>query len=180
MLAAFILSGCGSASHVVGESTAALPQLAAYRLAPGDKLKVTVFNETDLTGEYQVSDRGSIAFPLIGEVRAAGLSAEQFRQSLGQSLQNGFVRNPRVTIEVVNYRPINVFGEVRNSGQYAYRPGISVKDAIAMAGGFTYRANPNVVYLTRASGAEPITVDLRRDEASVLPGDNLRVPERYF
>lgn len=159
--------------------TAAVPQ-SSYRLTPGDKLKVTVFNEADLTGEYQVTDRGSISFPLIGEVKAAGFSVEQLRLNLVEALQNGFVRSPRVTIEIVNYKPINVLGEVRNAGQYAYRPGISVQDAIAMAGGFTYRANTSVVYLTRSTMAEEITVDLRKEETAVLPGDNLRVPERYF
>jgi polysaccharide export outer membrane protein len=157
-----------------------LPESASYRLAPGDKLKVNVFNETDLTGEYQVTDRGSISVPLIGEIRAAGYSVEQFRQSLVEALKNGYVRNPRVTVEVVNYRPINVIGEVRNAGQYTYRPGISVADAVAMAGGYTYRANTNVVYVTRAATSEQITVDLKTDDAQVHPGDKLRVPERYF
>jgi protein involved in polysaccharide export with SLBB domain len=175
-----LLNACGSVSRAVDDATAALPESASYRLAPGDKLKVNVFNETDLTGEYQVTDRGSISVPLIGEIRAAGYSVEQFRQSLVEALKNGYVRNPRVTVEVVNYRPINVIGEVRNAGQYTYRPGISVADAVAMAGGYTYRANTNVVYVTRAATSEQITVDLKTDDAQVHPGDKLRVPERYF
>lgn len=179
VLAALLLSACGSGVSPAVEATAAVPQ-AAYRLTPGDKLKVTVFNEADLTGEYQVNDRGSISFPLIGEVKAAGFSVEQFRLTLVDALQNGFVRTPRVTVEVVNYKPFNVLGEVRNAGQYAYRPGISVQDAIAMAGGFTYRANTSVVYLTRGTSAEEMTVDLKKEDTAVLPGDNLRVPERYF
>jgi polysaccharide export outer membrane protein len=176
------LSACGNiGSGGLDDSTSALSPSNGYRLAPGDKLKVNVFNEPDLTGEYQVSDNGSIAFPLIGEVRAAGMSAEEFRQHLVEALRNGFVRNPRVSVEIANYRPINVLGEVRNAGQYAYRPGISVQDAIAMAGGYTYRANTSVAYVTRASNAEQITIDLKsKDDAQVLPGDNIRVPERYF
>jgi polysaccharide export outer membrane protein len=180
LAALMFVSACGGVGQAVGEATAALPESPAYRLAPGDRLKVNVFNEADLTGEYQVTDRGSISFPLIGEVRAAGYSVEQFRQSLIEALQNGYVRTPRVTVEVANYRPFNVIGEVRNAGQYTYRPGLSVQDAIAMAGGYTYRANTSVVYLTRGASAEQITVDLKKDDAQVLPGDNLRVPERYF
>lgn len=179
MLAALLLSACGNNGNAVVEATAAVPQ-AAYRLTPGDRLKVTVFNEADLTGEYQVTDRGSISFPLIGEVKAAGFSVDQLRLNLVDALQKGFVRNPRVTVEVVNYKPINVLGEVRNAGQFAYRPGISVQDAIAMAGGYTYRANTGVVYVTRNTNAGEITVDLGKEETAVLPGDNLRVPERYF
>jgi protein involved in polysaccharide export with SLBB domain len=176
-----ILSACGSVQHVVDDSTAALPLSSSYRLAPGDKLKVNIFNEPDLSGEYQVSDDGRIAFPLIGELRAAGSSAEEFRQHLIDALRNGFVRNPRVTVEIANYRPINVVGEVRNAGQFTYRPGISVKDAIAMAGGYTYRANTGTVYVTRSAGGEQISIDLKsKDGATVMPGDNIRVPERYF
>lgn len=177
-----MLSACGSIERVADDSTAALPLLSGYRLAPGDKLKVSIFNEPDLSGEYQISDDGRIAFPLIGELRAAGSSAEEFKQNLVEALRNGFVRNPRVTVEIANYRPINVVGEVRNAGQFTYRPGISIKDAIAMAGGYTYRANTGAVYITRASGGEPISIDLQssKDDATVMPGDNIRVPERYF
>lgn len=177
-----LLTACGTLSPASDEPTAALGQVNAYKLAPGDKLKVNVFNETDLSGEYQITDRGDIAFPLVGEIQAAGLSAEELRVSLTNALRKGFVRSPSVTVEVVNYRPINVVGEVRNAGQYAYRPGISIHDAIAMAGGYTYRANPGVVYVTRGGGsAEQVEVDLKRkDEMQVLPGDNIRIPERYF
>jgi protein involved in polysaccharide export with SLBB domain len=176
-----LLSACGSLSQAIDEPTAALGHSNAYRLAPGDKLKVNVFNETDLSGEYQITDRGHIAFPLIGEIRAAGMSVEEFRLNLVDALQNGFVRSPRVTVDIINYRPINVVGEVRNAGQFAYRPGISVQDAIAMAGGYTYRANTKVVYVTRSGSSEQIEVDLKgQDDTQVLPGDNLRVPERYF
>ena len=174
------LASCGGMGEVGEGPTAALAQQTGYRLAVGDKLKVTVYNEPELTGEYQVNDSGVIAFPLIGEVRASGVSVDELRAQLVLSLQNGFVRNPRVTVDMANYRPINIIGEVRNAGQYPYRPGISVQDAIAMAGGYTYRANNSVVYLTRAAGSEQITLDSKKDGTPVLPGDNIRVPERYF
>lgn len=174
------LSSCGGFEGASDGPTAALSQANIYRLAAGDKLKVTVYNEPDLTGEFQVNDGGTIAFPLIGEVRASGVTVDEFRGQLIQSLQNGFVRNPRVTVDIANYRPINIIGEVRNAGQYPYRPGISVQDAIAMAGGYTYRANNSVVYLTRASGSEQITLNSKKEETPVLPGDSIRVPERYF
>jgi len=180
MLSAFLLGACGNLGRGVEESTAALPQLPSYRLSPGDKLKVNIFNEPDLTGEFQIGDDGMIAFPLIGQVRAGGMSADEFKTDLVGHLRNGYVRNPRVTVEVVNYRPVNIIGEVRNAGQFTYRPGISVQDAIAMAGGYTYRANTQVVYLTRGGSAQEITLNLKKDETPLLPGDNIRVPERYF
>jgi hypothetical protein len=95
---------------------------ASYRLAPGDKIKVNVFNEPDFSGEFQVSDSGSVAFPLVGEVPAAGASLAEFGARLVQRLRGGFVRNPRVSVEVSNYRPVNVLGEVGNtSGRLARR-----------------------------------------------------------
>jgi polysaccharide export outer membrane protein len=179
-MAGSLMTGCGDVAGSLGGPERAAPQMNVYRLKPGDKLKIAVFNEPDLTGEFQVSDSGKIAFPLTGEIEAGGLSVDDFRAGLVGRLREGFVRNPRVTIDFVNYRPINVIGEVRNAGQYAYRPGLTVQDAIAMAGGYTYRANTRTFYLRRSDQSSETT--LRTDAAglTVLPGDNIRVPERYF
>jgi polysaccharide export outer membrane protein len=179
-VAGWALTGCGDAASTVGVAELAGTQANVYRLKPGDKLKIAVFNEPDLTGEFQVGDSGKIAFPLVGEVQAAGLSVNDFRSSLASQLQQGFVRNPRVTIDFINYRPINVIGEVRNAGQYAYRPGLTIQDAIAMAGGYTYRANTHTVYLRRSDQSSDITVPVGQSKLTILPGDNIRVPERYF
>lgn len=151
-----------------------------YRLSPGDKLKVTVFNEQDLTGEFQVNERGNVAFPLVGEVQAANSTPDEFQQRLTARLRGKFVKNPRVSVEVTNYRPFNVLGEVRNAGQYPYRPGLTIQDAVALAGGFTYRANTRTVYVRRADANAEISVSTDGERVPVLPGDNIRVPERYF
>ena len=179
-VAGWAVAGCGDAVSTVGITDLASPQINVYRLKPGDKLKIAVFNEPDLTGEFQVEDGGKIAFPLVGEVQAAGLSVNDFQSNLARQLQQGFVRNPRVTIDLINLRPINVIGEVRNAGQYAYRPGLTIQDTIAMAGGYTYRANTNTVYLRRSDQSSDVTVPVGRSKLTVLPGDNIRVPERYF
>jgi protein involved in polysaccharide export with SLBB domain len=150
-----------------------------YRLSHGDKLKVTVFNEPDFSGEFQVNDGGRVAFPMIGEVPAAGTSVSEFKERLSARL-GGAVRQPRVSVEVLTYRPFNVFGEVRNSGQHPFRPGLTVQDAVALAGGYTYRANTRTVYLRRAGAQGEITVDLDGQAIMIMPGDNVRVPERYF
>jgi polysaccharide export outer membrane protein len=155
-------------------------QGSAYRLARGDKLKVVVFNEPDLTGEFQVGDTGNVAYPLIGDVPAAGISVQEFQQQLTTRLRGQYVKKPRVSVEVVNYRPFNVFGEVRNSGQYPFRPGLSVQDAVAMAGGFTYRANTRTAYVRRAEAGGEITVAMDGARVPIQPGDDIRVPERYF
>jgi polysaccharide export outer membrane protein len=153
---------------------------AVYRLGPGDKVKVTVFNEPDLTGEYQVSETGNIALPLVGTIPAAGASAKELQERLVRRLGGGYVRSPRVTVDVTSYRPFNVFGEVKTAGQFAYRPGLTVQDAVAMAGGFTYRANSRTAYLRRAEARGEQTIQLDTERVPVMPGDSIRVPERYF
>jgi polysaccharide export outer membrane protein len=173
-----LVAGCDGPRGVDTTSTVTT-QPTQYRLSHGDKVKVTVFNEPDFSGEFQVNDGGRVAFPMIGEVPAAGATAEEFKQHLTGRLRSA-VRQPRVSVEVVNYRPFNVFGEVRNSGQHPFRPGLTVQDAVAIAGGYTYRANTRTVYLRRANAQGEITVDLSGAAIMIMPGDNIRVPERYF
>lgn len=174
-----LLTGCGNAVGGLGGPEVAA-QSRVYRLKAGDKLKIAVFNEPDLSGEFQVTDGGNVDFPLIGEIRAVGLSVDDFRDALTNRLQQGFVRNPRITIDFVAYRPVNVIGEVRNAGQYAYRPGLTVQDAIAMAGGFTYRANTGTFYLRRSDESNEVSHRLDGRRVTILPGDSIRIPERYF
>lgn len=149
-----------------------------YRLGPGDQLRVTVFNEEDLTGQYLVGSQGTIAYPLVGEVRAAGLTVMEFTQTLQTALQT-FVRNPNVSVEVANYRPFFILGEVQRPGTYPYSAGLTVLNAVATAGGFTYRANRGRVFVRHANEAVehsyPLTI-----ATPVLPGDTVRIGERLF
>ena len=181
-LLASLLTACDGPRGLAGDvpALAAMAQADTYLLSPGDKLKVTVFNEPDLTGEFQINHAGDVAFPLVGTIPAAGLSVAEFQNQLLRRLRNGYVRNARVSIEVASYRPFNVFGEVRNAGQYPFRPGLTVQDAIAIAGGFTYRANSRTAYVRRANANAETTVQLDGPRVSILPGDDVRVPERYF
>jgi polysaccharide export outer membrane protein len=156
------------------------PVQTAYQLSPGDKVKITVFNEPDLSGEFQVNDSGHVALPLAGEVPAADKTLPEFKTEVIRILRGRFVKNPRVAVEMTNYRPFNVIGEVRNAGQYSYRPGLTVQDAVAMAGGYTYRANTRTLYVRRVNAGGEDTVQTDSDRALVMPGDNIRVPERYF
>lgn len=152
----------------------------SYRLAPGDKIKVNVFNEPDFSGEFQINESGKVAFPLLGEVPAAGASLAEFRASLISRLRRGVVRDPQVSVEVSSYRPVNVLGEVRSAGQYSFRPGLTVQDAVAMAGGYTYRANTRTVYIRRATASGEIEVQTDRPPVAVKAGDTIRIPQRFF
>lgn len=175
-----VIAACGTTFGSHDDTTAAIPGAQAYSLSPGDRLKIKVFDEAELTGEYQIDEIGNIAFPLVGAIRAGGMGLDQFRASLIQHLQNGYVRNPRVTIDILNYRPINIIGEVKNAGQYPYRPGISARDIGAIAGGYSYRADKDTIYIIRNSSHEPMTVDIDKEHIEILPGDTIKIPERFF
>ncbi len=178
LIAAACAGPAGSLSDAA--LSAGRPSDAAYRLAPGDKIKVNVFNEPDFSGEFQVNDSGNVAFPLVGEVPAAGASLAEFKASLVSRLRRGVVRDPQVSVEISNYRPVNVLGEVRSAGQFPFRPGLTVQDAVAMAGGYTYRANTHSVYIRRANANGEIEVRTDRDPVLIKAGDTIRIPQRFF
>lgn len=152
--------------------------LSEYRLGPADQIRVTVFNEPELTGQFVVGSQGTIAYPLVGSVRAGGLTVTEFTEALQTALAT-YVRNPNVSVEVANYRPFFILGEVQRPGTYPYSASLTVPNAVATAGGFTYRANRRRVFIRRANEAEersyPLTVT-----TPVMPGDTVRIGERIF
>ncbi|MEQ8268813.1 MAG: polysaccharide biosynthesis/export family protein [Parvibaculum sp.] len=149
-----------------------------YRLGSGDQLRVLVFGENDLSGEFVVSGSGKVALPLIGQVHAEGLTLSQLEEAVQLKLQEGYLTSPRVSVEVMNYRPFYIYGEVGAPGQYPYTSSMTVLNAVAVAGGYTYRASQDRVYITRGEGDE---VEYPASQAvKVLPGDVVRVPERFF
>ena len=151
----------------------------AYILGPNDRIRVKVFGEQDITGEYEVDSGGYVSIPLAGHVRAAGLTTRQVERAIVSALSKGIVRDPRVNVEIALYRPYYILGEVKKSGEYPYRHGLTVLDAVASAGGFTYRANENKVLLRRSGAGAEETYPLDAP-VPVYPGDNIRVPERFF
>lgn len=154
----------------------------AYRLGAGDALRVTVFGEPDLSGGFTVDGAGRVALPLIGEVRVGGLTVPEAEAAVVAHLADGYLRHPRVAIEVTNYRPFYILGEVRAPGSYPYAAGMTVMSAVALAGGFTYRADEDDVTIT-APGGEGDAASQAREAAladAVLPGDVILIGERFF
>ncbi len=151
----------------------------AYKLGSGDKLRVTVFGEKDLSGDFDVNDQGVVALPLIGPVSVAGKTLDETETLITQSYGKSYLVNPRVNVEVLNYRPFYILGEVQKPGSYPYVNGLTVLNAVALAGGYTPRANRDHIAIRRAAnpdaGEQPTGEDSR-----VLPGDVVRVPERFF
>lgn len=177
------LSACASSSVEVQDPQFLMQSRGGqldrvYKLGIGDKIKVTVFGEDNLSGEFEVNALGQVSMPLVGEVEAQGLALDDFRAALTNKLAAGYLKNPKVSAQILNYRSIFVQGEVKNSGEFNYKNGLRLRDAIAMAGGFTYRADQTYIYIAR-EGAPEIAVRTP-NEIRVLPGDNIRVPERFF
>jgi polysaccharide export outer membrane protein len=168
------LLGCSTVPSTPADEV----QPTEYQLGPGDQLRITVFGEPDLTGNYVVGSQGSIAYPLVGEVLAAGLTIPQFTTALQSALET-YVRQPNVSVEVANYRPFFILGEVQRPGTYPYSANLTVLNAVATAGGFTYRANQGRVFIRHAG--EQSEHSYRITIATpVLPGDTIRIGERLF
>jgi polysaccharide export outer membrane protein len=151
----------------------------SYRLGAGDKMKITVYGEQDLSGEFLVSSNGRVQFPLLGDIQAAGLTAQDFSKTLTAELGAKYLRSPKVSIEIETYRPFYIIGEVNKPGEYAYESGLSLHGAVALAGGYTYRANDSNVYIRRV-GSEDETSMRVTGQIKIYPGDVVRIPERFF
>jgi polysaccharide export outer membrane protein len=180
-----VLSSALPASSETASSPNASPTPAtaeadlSYQLGTGDKLRITVFGEAALTGEFSVGDRGTVSFPLVGEVQAAKRSVAEFKSSLTAALKDGYLLDPRVAVEVLTYRPYYVLGEVGKPGEYPYTSGLTVLNAVAAASGFTYRANTKRVFIKHAGAAAEEKLPLTATQM-VAPGDTIRIGERYF
>lgn len=150
-----------------------------YTFAAGDRLRVIVFGQDGLSNSYSIDGGGSISMPLIGIIPARGLTTRQLERGIEARLRNGFLREPRVSVEIEAYRPFFILGEITAAGQYPYINGMTVQNAIAVAGGFTPRAARTDVDLTRIIDGRAITMAAPLNTA-VYPGDTITVRERWF
>ena len=177
---ALLVSGCagGSISEAEQQSLAAAASAPAT-LQPGDKIRVVVFGEDKLSGEYELDQAGQISLPLAGTIKAQGLTQAQLEQALAKKFRSEYLRNPKVTVTIATLAPYYMMGEVKSPGQFAYRSGLNVLTAMAIAGGPTYRASRSTVQIQRRGETTkrdyPISASV-----PILPGDVINVPERYF
>ncbi|MGN6209301.1 polysaccharide biosynthesis/export family protein [Asticcacaulis sp.] len=186
MLLTVILFGTGVAANAqVVAAPADVPAAATasagyeYRLGSGDKIRLIVFGEPDLSGEFTISGDGIVSLPLIRDVRAAGLTAPQLQANVETAFKEGYLKDPRVSIEVLTFRPFYILGEVVKPGEYPYSNGITVVNAVALASGYTYRANQKKVFIRHAGATTEEEVPLT-SATMVAPGDTIRIAERYF
>src|SRR5208282_5087669 len=150
-----------------------------YRFGPGDKLRVTVYGEDDLSGEFQIDGAGYVRLPLIGDLRAEGLTAHQLEARIKNALDRGYLNDARVAVEVKEYRPFYVIGQVNKPGEYPYVSNMSVLNAIALAGGYTGKAVESTLYVRHQGEVEEHAIET--DQLTrIYPGDVVRVPETAF
>jgi len=169
----------GACASTIPTGDPAILERSEYRLGAGDELRITVFGETDLTGQYVLNPQGTLAFPLIGDVQAGGKTISELGAAITAALEQGYIRQARVAVEVLNYRPFFILGEVRTPGTYPYSPNLTVLNAIATAQGFTYRANRDRVFIKHAWEEEERIYRLTTT-TPVQPGDTVRIGERLF
>jgi polysaccharide export outer membrane protein len=152
----------------------------AYRLGAGDVVRLITVGDDTLTGEFRVSDSGTIALPLLGEVHASGVTPERLAVGIHDALVKGNLYTaPSVSVEITAYRPIFVLGEVAKPGQFPYQPGMTVVTAAAVAGGFTYRAISDYASVVRTQDGSAIEGKATR-QTFIQPGDVITIYERRF
>ena len=175
-----VLSGVSRASDV--PQAAAAPagfEVSQYRLGPGDKVRLIVLGQDNLGGEFSVSAAGILSLPLIGDLPAAGRTLSDVQSDITAKLADGYINDPKVSLEVINFRPFYILGEVNKPGEYPYEAGLTVLNAVAEAGGFTYRANEHRVYIRSDKQTDEAAYDLT-PQMTVAPGDTIRIKERHF
>jgi protein involved in polysaccharide export with SLBB domain len=177
---AFLLSGCAGSTLSDAERQAAVAAATApAKLQPGDKIRIVVFGEDNLNGEYQLDQSGQISLPLAGTVKVQGMTQAELEQELARKFRSQYLKSPKVTVTITTLRPYYIIGEVKSPGQFAYQSGLNVLTALAIAGGPTYRASRNTVEIQRLGETGmheyPISASV-----PILPGDVIKVPERYF
>ena len=175
-----VTAACGVEPPLPASSSQSVMLAETYRLGGGDRFKLNVYEEPNLSGgEYAISSEGEASLPLVGPVKLGGLTQREAEAAIAAKYANGFLSSPKVNIDVMQRRPFYILGEVNQPGEYPYVEGMTLLNAVAKAGGFTYRAQRRFVYVRHSdSGAEKQVVIAA--DSPVLPGDTVRVLERFF
>lgn len=177
LLGAVSLAGCATPTYRTDAFRAQLT--APYALASGDRIRVIVFGQDAISNSFAVNGSGMISMPLIGDVAVVGLTTTESERLIENRLRSGFLRDPHVSVEVEAYRPFFVLGEVTTAGQYPFINGMTVQKAIAVAGGFSARADRGTADITRMIKGTQITARVPLSYP-LRPGDTITVEERFF
>lgn len=173
-----VLGGCagGPSLPLCQTEVSAEEVVEGYRLGPGDRVRLTVFRHPDLSGEFALDGQGTLSLPLIGDFPANGVTTRKLQADVEQRFrEQSYLVEPRVSIAVLTYRPFYILGEVARPGEYEYQNGLTVGRAVALAGGFSYRADQSDIYIRRGDCMRQANTG-----TEVLPGEIVQVPERFF
>jgi len=166
-------------SHPVMGNENSGEHVTEYRLSAGDSVLITVFGHEDLSGEFDINGANVISMPLIPEIEAAGLTVNELEAAIVDALKPDYLKNPNVSVEVTNFRPFYILGEVASPGSYPYSNKMTIVNAVALAGGFTYRAKKNKAVIKRTEGTETTEFEVNMNTA-IEPGDVIEIRERFF
>ena len=153
--------------------------LPDYVLGTGDMIRIQVYDEEDLYLESRVSDRGTISYPFLGELKVTGLTSNQLAETITSKLRGDYLINPKVSVDILEYRKFYVNGEVEAPGGYPFQPGVTVRKAISIAGGFKERASKEKIYVIHEDEPDVEPKQVKLDEF-ILPGDILTIEESFF
>jgi protein involved in polysaccharide export with SLBB domain len=180
LLVGLLLGGCYTDfGPVVVEPERPAAATLATHIQAGDRIKLTVYGEDNLTGFYDVDPAGRVSLPLVGQIGAAGRTVSELERDIMGRYRGAYLQDPKVTVDIVEFRPFYIMGEVTNPGQFAYRSGLNVLTAISTAGGLTYRASRSAV-LIQHPGENVWHQYAPTSTVLIAPGDLIRIPERYF
>lgn len=185
ILVALCFCGCSSTEPTLQHASAgelramAAAATSAPRLQRGDKIRIVVYGEDKVGGDYEIDPGGFVTMPLAGTVHAAGLTTAAFQRLLTKKLRSEYLKDPQVTVEVITFQPVYVMGEVERPGEYPFRTDLNVVTATALAGGVTYRGSRTTVEIRHAGEPAPREYPLA-PTVPVFPGDTIKIPERYF
>jgi len=177
-LFAVALAACDSSPS--GPSAPAPDKLSGvgglnYKLGVGDKVKVVVLGQSDLGGDLEVDAGGKIVVALVGEVVAVNRTVAEVQEDIRAKFAQGVLRDPKVTVQVVGYRPVTVLGQVRQPGRYPFSSDLNVRGAAAMAGGYDRRGSTDSAIIFR--GGKKYEANA---ETPLLPGDTVEIPKKFF
>lgn len=177
-----LLASCGGAGLSTMSVSQANSELTnGYQIDAGDQLKVTVFEEESLTGEYEVGTGGTLALPLIDALAVRNKQPAEVAQMIETTLlQGGYVLDPRVSVEILEHRSFFILGEVAEPGEYSHNGELTLEQAVAKAGGFSPRANKSQIVLKRQTWDEGRVIKLDRGALQIAPGDTITVRESFF
>ncbi len=156
-----------------------IQEMSKYRLGSGDRIEISVFDETELSLVSLLSDTGIINYPFLGELKLTGLTVKEVEVTITNGLKGPYLVNPSVQVSVVEYRPFFIDGQINNSGAYPYQPGLNVSKAVALAGGFTERASKTKIYVIRASDKSQKKIKVSLNDP-IYPGDIVNIEESFF